>query len=172
MLLEHGADPNAGFLWRGLLPPFTALTGALGRGEQDQPRHPLASALARLLLEAGADPNDGQALYNNGLAGTARDDPSHLALLTEFGLGTDRSGPWYRRFGSQLTAPSELLDDELEVAALRGLSNRMRFLVNLGLDLERGVGRSGRTPIRLATEGGHREVADLLTAAGVATSET
>jgi hypothetical protein len=28
-LLDHGADPNAGYLWHGLYPPFTALTGAI-----------------------------------------------------------------------------------------------------------------------------------------------
>src|SRR5262249_30894110 len=33
LLVEHGADPNAGFLWRGNVPPFTALTGAFGGGE-------------------------------------------------------------------------------------------------------------------------------------------
>jgi hypothetical protein len=31
LLLEHGADPNAGFLWEGLIPPFTALTGSCCR---------------------------------------------------------------------------------------------------------------------------------------------
>lgn len=129
VLVDADADPNAGFLWHGLVPPFTALTGAFGRGEADQPIHHEAIELARLLLEAGADPNDGQALYNNGLAGTAHDDPTHLRLLVEFGLGTPTNGPWYRRFGSQLTAPSELLYDELEVAADRGLPNRMRFLL-------------------------------------------
>ena len=44
--------------------PFTVLTGVLGYGEHGQPWHPHAIAFARLLLEAGADPNDGQALYN------------------------------------------------------------------------------------------------------------
>ena len=29
LLIEAGADPNAGFLWEGLMSPFTALTGAL-----------------------------------------------------------------------------------------------------------------------------------------------
>jgi hypothetical protein len=33
LLLAAGADPNAGFLWRGNVPPFTALTGAFGEGE-------------------------------------------------------------------------------------------------------------------------------------------
>ena len=171
VLLDAGADPNAGFLWHGLVPPFTALTGAFGRGEGEQARHREAVELARLLLEAGADPNDGQALYNNGLAGTAHDDPTHLQLLVDFGLGSAKDGPWYRRFGSQLTAPTELLDDELEVAAHRGLPNRMRFLAELGLDLDRPVGRSRRTPWELAIAGGHTDVIDVLTQAGARGTE-
>ncbi len=167
LLLDAGADPNAGFLWHGLVPPFTALTGAFGRGEADQAPHHDAMELARLLLEAGADPNDGQALYNNGLAGTAHDDPSHLRLLVEFGLGTPTDGPWYQRFATRLTAPGQLLDDELEVAAHRGLPNRMRFLAELGLDLTRPVGRSRQTPWHLANAGGHTAVLDVLAQAGV-----
>ncbi|MDH3682278.1 MAG: ankyrin repeat domain-containing protein, partial [Acidimicrobiia bacterium] len=167
LLLDRGADPNAGFLWRGLVPPFTALTGALGRGEQDQPPHPHGLALARLLLEAGADPNDGQALYNNGLAGSANDDPAHLQLLVEFGLGIDQGGPWYRRFGTRLTPPGELLHDELEVAAIRNLPRRMRFLVGLGLDLDRPVGRSQQLPVRLAAGAGNDAVLAVLAEAGM-----
>ncbi|MEM9564290.1 MAG: hypothetical protein AAGA93_16830 [Actinomycetota bacterium] len=167
VLIAAGADPDAGFLWRGLVPPFTALTGAFGGGEQDQPPHPETAALARLLLEAGADPNDGQTLYNRGLGGSAIDDVSHVELLLEFGLGTDRGGPWYRRLGDRLTAPAELLYDELEVAAHRGLPKRMRFLAGLALDLGRPVGRSGLTPAALARNGDHREVLGVLAAAGV-----
>lgn len=165
LLLDAGADPDAGFLWRGLVPPFTALTGAFGRGEQDQPRHPEAFALGRLLLNAGADPNDGQALYDNGLAGSPIDDTRHLELLVEYGLGTDRGGPWYRRFGRRLTAPEELLYDELEVAALRNLPRRARFLAGLGLDLTRPVGRTRRPPIDIAREHGNDEVATIFYAA-------
>ena len=71
LLLEHGADPNAGYLWEGLVPPFTALTGALGGGGTI-PKHPEELALARVLLQAGADANDGQALYNRAGARTRR----------------------------------------------------------------------------------------------------
>jgi hypothetical protein len=45
-----------------------------------------------MLLEAGADPNDSQALYNRQF----EPDDGHLRLLIEFGLGTDRGGPWHR----------------------------------------------------------------------------
>ncbi|HEY7192332.1 MAG TPA: hypothetical protein VH439_01205 [Gemmatimonadales bacterium] len=65
LLLERGADPNAGFLWNGSY-ACTALTGAFGRGEDtiNELAHPHAQELATLLLGAGADPNDSQTLYN------------------------------------------------------------------------------------------------------------
>jgi ankyrin repeat protein len=47
--------------------PHTAITGAIGVGEAGPvaaPPHPQARALVELLLDAGADPNDEQALYN------------------------------------------------------------------------------------------------------------
>ena len=87
LLLDHGADPNAGYLWHGLTSPFTALTGALGGGEGDQPEHPHGFALASLLLDAGADANDAQVLYNRQFGA----DDRHLALL----LGP-RVGPGLR----------------------------------------------------------------------------
>lgn len=104
---------------------------------------------------------------NNGLAGTAVDDPAHLVPLVEFGLGTSRNRPWYQRFGKRLTAPEELPYHEVEVAAHRGLPNRMQFLVDLGLDLERPVGRSSRTPWKLANDAGHDVILTVLSAAGV-----
>ena len=33
LLLDAGADPDAGYLWRGLTTPFTVLTGVFGVGE-------------------------------------------------------------------------------------------------------------------------------------------
>ena len=172
ILIERGADPNAGFLWRGLVPPFTALTGALGRGESHQQMPADRLTIARLLLEAGADPNDGQGLYNNGIGGQNHDDPSHLDLLVEFGLGTDTDGPWYRRLGDQLRHPGELLYDELEAACKRNRPTVLRYLISLDLDLDRPVGRSQQTPARIASAEGHQAVLEILAEAGVDTSPT
>ncbi|GAB1818512.1 ankyrin repeat domain-containing protein [Herbidospora sp. RD11066] len=169
LLLRHGADPDAGFLWDGLTSPFTALTGAFGGGEGDQPAHPQGLALARVLLEAGADPNDGQTLYNLGLGGSFTDDTAHLDLLLEFGLGRDRRGPWQARLGPTIQSPGRLLREELATAALRGGPRRAGLLLAHGVDID-AVGAhpafGGRTPYELALLNGHTEVADLLFEAG------
>lgn len=92
LLLDAGADPNAAYRWGGQY-WFTALTGAVGNGEQGLlrfPRHPEGEAIARLLLERGADANDGQALYNWMLGG----DPWCLKLLLEYGLNAETKQNW------------------------------------------------------------------------------
>ena len=132
LLLEHGADPNAGYLWNGLY-PFTALTGAFGEGEKGpirQPRHQHSTAFARLLLDAGADPNDSQALYNRQFL----PDDSHLALLFEYELGTGSGGPWHQRFAANHPSPAELMRDQLEWAAERNLPERVRLMLTSGVD--------------------------------------
>ncbi|MFC7481629.1 hypothetical protein ACFQX7_18470 [Luedemannella flava] len=90
LLLAAGADPDEGYLWHGLPIPFTLLTGVFGEGELGpvrQPRHPDSLVLARALLDAGADANDAQALYNRMFGA----DNDHLTLLFEYGLGR---GDW------------------------------------------------------------------------------
>lgn len=169
LLLDNGADPNAGFLWDGLTSPFTALTGVFGGGEGDQPQHRASVDLARLLLSAGADANDAQTLYNRGLAGSWSDDTSHLELLLSAGLGRGDGGPWQRRLGPTLPTPAQLIRDELATAALRGGARRARLLLDHGADPD-GIGLhplfGGRTPYRLAQLHGHPEIAEMLTAAG------
>ena len=168
LLLDHGADPNAGYLWEGLVPPFTALTGALGSGEGASPAHPDALALARLLLEAGADPNDGQALYNRGWGSDPAED--WLELLFEFGLGTGDGGPWRRLLGERQDSPRKMLEDLLIAAAGHGLAGRVRGLLAHGVNPDGHEIRhpiyQGRTPVQEAALAGHMDIVALLVDAG------
>jgi ankyrin repeat protein/ketosteroid isomerase-like protein len=165
LVLEHGADPNAGYLWEGLVPPFTALTGALGGGGA-MPLHPQELALARVLLEGGADANDGQALYNRGA------DPAEgwVDLLLEFGLGTGDGGPWRRLLGERQDSPRQMVEDLLMAAAGNGFTDRIRTLLAHKVDPQ-GRGSKhpiyqGRTPVQEAALAGHLDVVSLLVDAG------
>ncbi|MGH3489816.1 MAG: ankyrin repeat domain-containing protein, partial [Actinopolymorphaceae bacterium] len=167
LLLDAGADPNAGYLWRAStdMCVFTALTGAFGGGEELQSPHPESAALARVLLEAGADPNDVQTLYNR----TFFPPNDHLELLFEFGLGTDIDSPWRRRRGTTLGQIRSHLQDQLCWATERGFAARVRLLLDHGVDP--GVGgehptNAGRTPCQLAMRAGHRDIAEMLVQAG------
>jgi uncharacterized protein len=64
LLLNHGANPNDFFEVGSHPCRYTALCGVAGEGEDDAPPHPQREALARLLLERGAEPYDIQLLYN------------------------------------------------------------------------------------------------------------
>jgi ankyrin repeat protein len=164
VLLDAGADPNAGYLWHGLPTPFTVLTGVFGEGELGpvrQPRHPHSIALARLLLEAGADPNDGQALYNRMF----EPGNDHLELLFEFGLGTGDGGPWRGRLGDALGTPAEMVRGELAWAITHGLADRVRLLVTHGVDLTAPFD-DGVTVTSAAATTGHPELIDYLVAHG------
>ncbi len=164
LLLEHGADPNAGFLWDGNY-LFTALTGAFGEGEAGpvhQPEHQYCYQLARLLLEAGADANDSQTLYNRMFTGGTR----HLELLFEFGLGQNSSSVWTRRLDSHLDTPAEILQQQMGWAAKYNQMERMRLLVEHGVDVNRADTRLQRTPYELAVLHGNKKIAEYLLAHG------
>ena len=170
LLLDHGANPNTGYLWHGLPSPFTLLTGCFGEGELgpvNQPEHPHGFALARLLLQAGADPNDSQGLYNRMFrAGTA-----HLELLFEFGLGTGDGGPWQARLGSQLQTPTEMVRGQLAWAVSHNMLDRVELFASHGVDmrspLAEGGSTRGRTPIELAAMNGQQAIVDHLVSIGV-----
>lgn len=171
LLLGHGADPNAGYLWHGMPPPFTVLTGVFGSGEggdHHQPEHRHALALASLLLECGADPNDGQALYNRQFG----DDDRHLVLLLRHGLGRGDGGPWRARLGSAQDSPAEMTRQLLWWAIVHDQRARIRLLVANGTDFTspytgRGLS-AGRTPAEVAAMCGHSDVLGHLLAQGAA----
>jgi ankyrin repeat protein len=163
LLLDAGADPNSGYLWHGLTTPFTVLTGVFGEGEAGPvraPRHPHSLALARLLLEAGADPNDGQTLYNRMF----EPGNDHLELLFEFGLGTGDGGPWRRRLGGALDSPAEMLRGQLAWAITHGMTERVRLLVERGVDVTAPL--DGVTVTSMAATTGHADLVDYLVAHG------
>jgi uncharacterized protein len=64
LLLDHGADANDFFECGDHPNRYTALCGVAGEGEDDAPPHSQREELARLLLERGANPYDGQLFYN------------------------------------------------------------------------------------------------------------
>ena len=168
LLLEHGADPNAGYLWDGAY-LFTALTGTFGYGEDspNQPPHHQSTALATLLLEAGADPNDDQTIYNRHF----RPDNDYLELLLAHGLGKARRGPWPKRLGGHLAEPRHLLEDVLVFAAdSDDRAERVALVLGHGVDPDgRGTehpGLEGLRPIERAHVYGARRNFDLLLAAG------
>ncbi|MEO6325557.1 MAG: ankyrin repeat domain-containing protein [Thermoanaerobaculia bacterium] len=169
LLLSRGADPDAGFLLDHEVPPFTALTGAFGNGEDGsrQPPHPDALALARLLLEAGADPNDGQALYNRHF----HENDDHLRLLLAYGLGRERKGRWARQLGDRLECPAQLLTEELWSAARKNFLGRVKLLVAHGTNLDAKSRRDGRTPYEAALRAGNLQIAELLLEHGALRTE-
>ncbi len=157
-LLGAGADPRAGYLWDGHEPAFTALTGAFGEGEGgpgSQPRHPQWEELAQTLLEAGADPNDGQSLYNRMFQA----DDSHLELLFRHGL--DDAGE---------------LATQLGWAVWHGMEARVRLLLEHSVDPDTEVG--GRYGVArcsayaAALTSGHDAVARRLLGAGASSALT
>ena len=174
LLIEHGADPNAGFLWEGGY-VLTALTGVLGLGEDDaargegplwQPPHQHWVEFARLLLEAGADPNDNQGLYNR----MQQPNDDHLKLLFEYGLGKDQGGPWFKRFwqhwpyADAARSPADILAYQLRWAVGANYFDRVKLLVENGVDVNHPD--RGRTPYAEAVYGGHQQIADYLVAKG------
>ena len=161
LLLAAGADPNAGYLWEGLPSPYTVLTGTLTSS------HSNPMGLARLLLEAGAEANDAQLLYELGGTG---DDPGPLELLYEFGLGRGTGGVWHRRLGWTLDSPAQMVESELLAAAARGFAQKLavilRHPVNIDARQTEHLYWEGRTAYDLAVMNGHVAAVAVLDAAG------
>jgi ankyrin repeat protein len=146
LLLERGADPNAYVMITGCR--FTALTGVIGEGEAgpfEQPPHPQARALAERLLNAGASPDDAQAIYNTHFL------PSNawLELLLAHGL----------------SSPGDL-QFLLGQAAVQGFVERVRLLLAHRVSADGRNHYKARSHLENALLEGHADVARLLEAAG------
>ena len=88
-LLDRGADPNAYFMAGDSR--YTPLVGVIGEGEEDRPPHPQRDALARLLLERGAEPYDIQVVYNIHFHGNVL---WFLKLIYEQSVKLGRQADW------------------------------------------------------------------------------
>ena len=143
-LLARGADPNATFT--NAYGEMSALYGAAGRAHDPD--------LTRLLLEAGANPDDGESVYH----ATEAVSPDCLRGLLEHGASAepimlahalDDERPEHVRLLLDAGAePRELLPHTVR----RGRGpETIRLLVERGADLEHHGGEMWRRPERLRT---------------------
>ena len=127
---------------------------AAARTGRTSPSTTTACALARLLLEAGADPNDTQALYNRMF----RPGTEHLELLFEFGLGEAKSGgTWEGRQGPGAMTIQNSLGMDLQWAAEHDFPEKVRLLLDHGVDPDFDCGHptfGGSPPLRWRTATG------------------
>jgi len=148
LLLDRGADSRTHALIDKM--PYTALTGAIGVGEAGPvaaPPHPQARALVELLLNAGADPNDEQAIYNMHFLR----DEGWLELLLARGLRQQAH-----------------LDYLLGAAVKQGFAGRVALLLAHGASSKGRDLYNKRTHLENAMLLGHDLVAKMLVDHGAA----
>ena len=148
--------------------PLSTLYGAAGSNHDP--------ALTRLLLEAGADPNDGESLYHS------LENPACTRLLLEHGARIAESNAIYRAIDLEDATALKLLlaqngdpneparnapltdwGSPLAWAIYRRRPLHARALLDAGADPSRPT-RDGLSPYRLALQFGLTEVAALLQA--------
>ena len=169
-LIERGADPDSHYMWGGQY-RFTALAGAFGEGEMgpvNQPPHQHCTALAGLLLDAGADPNDGQALYNTMFT----PGQECLAMLLDHGLNRDHRNNWRwaAEDGVYTENPDRTLDYQLNWAVQKHHVERAKLLIDHGADVT-GRTQDGRTLHEAAIRAGHPDLAQYLADHGAEAAE-
>lgn len=154
VLLAEGADPNTNFTYPyGSI--FTAVTGALGEGERgpfNQPPHQYSFELAKLLLDAGANPNDGQALYNCMLE--ASDET--IKLLLSYGLNAEHKVNWVKN------SQDGMLDFLLGYAVKRNFELRVVLLLEHGANPDSRDFYNHKSHYENAVAENNLQIADLL----------
>jgi ankyrin repeat protein len=169
-LLDRGADPDASFVNE--YGPMSALSGAAGVVHDPE--------LTRVLLQAGADPDDGESLYHS----TEAEDTDCLRLLLEHGATIAGTNALPHALDDERTEHVRLLLEAgadpnegpiLVHAVRRGRSPEvLRLLVEHGADLERPGGewsRGGdRTAYQHAVRRGRLDLAETLAELGASTA--
>ena len=146
-LLARGADPNATF--RNRFGDMSALYGASGVVHDPE--------LTAVLLEAGADPDDGESVYHAACA----DDPACLRLLLEAGATAAGTNALAAALDEERPEHVALLLDAgadpaegalLAHAVRRGRSPAvLRLLAGRGADVDRPGGETWRGAVPLRT---------------------
>ena len=169
LLLNHGADPDTSL--ESEHGPLSCLYAACGLNGNVE--------ITRLLLEAGADPNDGESLYH----ATEQPDLSCLKLLIQHGArvngvnGLKHMLDWESPEGLRLLLdaggdPNETNpqgDTALHWAVRRNRSPAViDILLDHGADID-AVRRDGRTAYALAVVSGQTNVAEVLASRGADT---
>jgi ankyrin repeat protein len=170
-LLDRGADPNAFFVNEyGRMP---ALYGAAGVVHDPE--------LTRVLLEAGADPDDGESLYH----ATEAESPECLRILLVHGAATAHPNILAHALDEERLAHVRLLLEHgadpngsaiMAQAVRRGRGPEfIRLLAEYGADLDRPGGETWRgdvplrTPYQHAILRGRDDVAGTLAELGAST---
>ncbi|MEN3282980.1 MAG: hypothetical protein V7607_4120, partial [Solirubrobacteraceae bacterium] len=164
-LLDAGADPNAA--WEDdEYERMTALHGAAGVARE--PR------MTALLLQAGADPDDGRSLRDAAGA----EDPACVELLLDAGATLYRSMALAHAAQRGALGPARVLleggpeqwgeRENALVWAARGEApaEMLRLLASNGANLEASFDGSGRTPYGEAVRAGRQDLAEVLASLG------
>jgi ankyrin repeat protein len=167
-LLERGADPNAFFVNE--YGQMSALYGAAGVKHDPE--------LTRALLEAGADPDDGESLYH----ATEAESPECVRILLEHGAEPKGSNALPHALDEERLEHVRLLlehgagPDVVAHAVRRGRgAETIELLAAHGADLDRPGGETWRgnvplrTPYQHAVLRGKTELAETLARLGAST---
>ena len=138
LLLEAGADPNAGYLWCGMSTPFTVLTGVFGEGSRDR-------AAAPTSVRAGTGHTAARARSAPGRPADALQPDVPARRLAPGAAvrpwpGRRRAEPVGARLGEAMETREQMWQRQLDWAAEHGFTDRLDLLARHGIDVS-GVER-------------------------------